>query len=175
METLRTQQDVNASADVVWNVLQEGAQYCSWVPGVVDVKGGVQDGQSITLIKEEGQENTRLHITAEANRRQMTWRAGPGLGLDELEVVFELSDTEFGCTVVLDRRDSGVLHGLLGHDDQDPKARLDELARNLARVAENRDAHRDVHQLADDDSGENTGMSASGADMEPDGSTIIAE
>lgn len=87
METLRTQQDVNASADVVWSVLQDGAQYCSWVPGVIDVDGGVQNGQSITLIKEEGQENTRLHIAAEANRRQMAWRAGPGLGLDEFEVV----------------------------------------------------------------------------------------
>lgn len=80
MEAVRTQQDVNASADVVWSVLQDGAQYCSWVPGVEEVDGGVEDRQSITLIKREGQENTRLHITATTNRRQMTWRAGPDSG-----------------------------------------------------------------------------------------------
>ncbi|MGP5319169.1 SRPBCC family protein [Arthrobacter rhombi] len=175
MEVVRTQQDINASADVVWSVLQGGAQYCSWVPGVEDVDGGVEVGQSITLIKQEGQENTRLHITATTNRRQMTWRAGPGLGLDEFEVAFELCDTEFGCTVVLDRRDSGVLHGLLGHEDEDPKARLDDLAKNLARAAETRDAHREVRQPADGDSGEDTGMSASGADMEPEGNTTATD
>ncbi|MGP5726257.1 SRPBCC family protein [Arthrobacter rhombi] len=175
MESLRTQQDVNASADVVWSVLQDGAQYCSWVPGVVDVDGGVQDGQSITLIRQEGQENTRLHITAATNRRQMTWRAGPGLGLDEFEVSFELSDTEFGCTVVLDRRDSGVLHGLLEHDAQDPKARLDELAGNLAQAAETRDAHLEVRQPVDGDYGEAVGMGASEADMEPGGKATSPE
>ncbi|MDN6331973.1 MAG: SRPBCC family protein, partial [Micrococcaceae bacterium] len=144
MESLRTQQDVNATADVVWSVLQDGAQYCRWVPGVEHVDGGIQDGQSITLLGPEGQDSTRMQVTTATNRRSMTWRTGPGWGLDASEITFELAETEFGCTVVLDRRDSGLLHGLLGDDEEDPKARLDELARNLAQAAETRGAHEEV-------------------------------
>ncbi|MDN6201671.1 MAG: SRPBCC family protein, partial [Micrococcaceae bacterium] len=143
MESLRTQQDVNATADVVWSVLQDGAQYCRWVPGVEHVDGGIQDGQSITLLGPEGQDSTRMQVTTATNRRSMTWRTGPGWGLDASEITFELAETEFGCTVVLDRRDSGLLHGLLGDDEEDPKARLDELARHLAQAAETRGAHEE--------------------------------
>lgn len=168
MESLRTQQDVNATADVVWSVLQDGAQYCRWVPGVEHVDGGIQDGQSITLLGPEGQDSTRMQVTTATNRRSMTWRTGPGWGLDASEVTFELAETEFGCTVVLDRRDSGLLHGLLGDDEEDPKARLDELARHLAQAAETRGAHEEVRQSPDGDPGEGTGMSISGADVEPD-------
>ncbi|MDN5825085.1 MAG: SRPBCC family protein, partial [Micrococcaceae bacterium] len=149
MESLRTQQDVNATADVVWSVLQDGAQYCRWVPGVEHVDGGIQDGQSITLLGPEGQDSTRMQVTTATNRRSMTWRTGPGWGLDASEITFELAETEFGCTVVLDRRDSGLLHGLLGDDEEDPKARLDELARNLAQAAETRGAHEEVRQSPD--------------------------
>ncbi len=175
MESLRTQQDVNATADVVWSVLQDGAQYCSWVPGVDQVHGGIQDGQSITLIGPGGEDRTRLHVTTATNRRKMTWRSGPGLGLDASEVTFELAETEFGCTVVLDRQDSGLLHGLLGDDEEDPKSRLDELARNLARVAETRGAHEEVRQSVDGNPDEGTGMSASGADVEPDAGAVAPE
>lgn len=175
MESLRTQQDVNATADVVWSVLQDGAQYCSWVPGVEDVDGGIQDGQSITLIRADGEESTRLHVTTATNRRKMTWRSGPGMGLDASEVTFELSETEFGCTVVLDRRDSGLLRGLLGHDEENPKARLNELARNLARAAETRGAHEEVRQSVDGDPGEGTGMSTPGADIEPGAGAVAPE
>ncbi|MDN5878495.1 MULTISPECIES: SRPBCC family protein [unclassified Arthrobacter] len=168
MESLRTQQDVNATADVVWSVLQDGAQYCRWVPGVEHVDGGIQDGQSITLLGPEGQDSTRMQVTTATNRRSMTWRTGPGWGLDASEITFELAETEFGCTVVLDRRDSGLLHGLLGDDEEDPKARLDELARNLAQAAETRGAHEEVRQSPDGDPGEGTGMGISGADVEPD-------
>ncbi|MDN5813097.1 MAG: SRPBCC family protein [Arthrobacter sp.] len=168
MESLRTQQDVNATADVVWSVLQDGAQYCRWVPGVEHVDGGIQDGQSITLLGPEGQDSTRMQVTTATNRRSMTWRTGPGWGLDASEITFELAETEFGCTVVLDRRDSGLLHGLLGDDEEDPKARLDELARNLAQAAEARGAHEEVRQSPDGDPGEGTGMGISGADVEPD-------
>ena len=168
MESLRTQQDVKATADVVWSVLQDGAQYCSWVPGVEQVDGGIQDGQSITLLGPEGQDSTRLHVTTATNRRKMTWRSGPGWGLGASEITFELAETEFGCTVVLDRRDSGILHGIVGDDEQDPKARLDELARNLGQAAETRGDHEEVRQSAEGNPGEGTGMSTSGADVEPD-------
>ncbi len=175
MESLRTQQDVNATADVVWSVLQDGAQYCSWVPGIEHVDGDVEDGQSITLIRPKGEENTRLHVTTTTNRRKMSWRSGPGMGLDASEITFELSETEFGCTVVLDRRDSGLLHGLTGHDEEDPKARLNELAGNLARAAETRGAHQEVRQAMDGDAAEGTAMSASGPDMEPNAGAAAPE
>lgn len=175
MESLRTQQDVNATADVVWSVLQDGAQYPSWVPGVAGVDGGIQDGESITLIGADDGEDARLHVTTATNRRRMTWRSGPGLGLDSSEVAFELAETEFGCTVVLDRRDSGLLHGLLGHEEEDPKARLEELAANLARAAELRGSHQEARQTQDGDDGESTGMSTSGADIEPEGGAAAPE
>lgn len=144
MESLRTHQDVNATADVVWSVLQDGARYCSWVPGVEDVEGDVADGQTITLVSDGGHERTTVKITATANRRLMTWRLGPGFGIDSTEVAFEVADTGFGCTVVLTRADGGLLHGVLGEDGTDPKSRLNALAAALAAAGEARAAHRET-------------------------------
>ncbi|WP_372697133.1 SRPBCC family protein [Arthrobacter sp. JSM 101049] len=166
MESLRTQQDVNATADVVWGVLQDGAQYCTWVPGVEDVEGDVEDGQSIILVGSDGDERTRLRIAAQANRRIMTWQSGAGLGLDSSEVTFDLSDTGFGCTVVLTRRDSGMLHGLLG-GDEDAKTRLTELAAALAAAAETRASHRESRHTVDDAAQAADGTDAPASDLNP--------
>lgn len=163
MESLRTQQDVDATADVVWSVLEDGSQYRTWVPGVEDVEGDVEDGQSITLVSSDGDERTRLVVAAQANRRIMTWRSGAGLGLDSTELTFDLSDTGFGCTVVLSRQDSGLLHGLFGGEDE-AKDRLTELASALAAAAEARAAHREDRQMA----GEGTdGTEAPGSELSP--------
>lgn len=152
MESVRAQQDVDATADVVWSVLQDGAQYCTWVPGVEDVEGDVQDGESITLVSAEGAERTSVKIGAHANRRQMTWQTGAGLGLDRSEVTFDVADTGFGCTVVLTRTDAGLLHGVLGNDDEDPKAGLQELAAALSAAGEARAARRETRSTVDQDS-----------------------
>lgn len=166
MESLRSQQDVKATADVVWGVLQDGAQYCTWVPGVEDVEGDVEDGQSIVLVGADGDERTRLKVTAQANRRLMTWQSGAGLGLDSSEVTFDLADTGFGCTVVLTRRDSGMLHGLLGGDD-DAKTRLTDLAAALAAAAESRASHRENRHAADGAAPTDDGTRAPGSDLTP--------
>ncbi|MBM6620101.1 SRPBCC family protein [Micrococcaceae bacterium RIT802] len=151
MESLRTQQDVDATADVVWSVLQDGAQYCTWVPGVEDVEGDVDDGQTIMLVSDGGDERTPVKIVAHANRRVMTWRTGAGFGLDSTEVAFDVADTGFGCTVVLTRTDGGLLHGVLGNDGEDPKARLDALAAALAAAGEARAAHRETRRTVDEE------------------------
>lgn len=148
MESLRTRQDVNATADVVWSVLVDGAQYCTWVPGVEDVEGDVEDGQAITLLGGNGEHRTHVHVVADANRRVLTWREGAGLGLDSSVHTFDLADTEFGCTIVLTREDSGLLHGLLGRGDGDPKEQLDALAAGLRSAAEARATRRETRGTA---------------------------
>lgn len=167
MESLRTKQDVEATADVVWSVLQDGAQYRTWVPGIEDVEGDVEDGQAITLVSGDGRERTTVRITAHANRRFMAWRAGAGLGLDSSEVAFDVADTEFGCTVVLTRTDSGLLHGLLGRDDEDPKTRLDELAAALASAGESRAAHRETRTAVGPEPGATGPADAPGSALNP--------
>lgn len=175
MESLRTQQDVDATADVVWSVLQDGAQYCTWVPGVEDVEGDVDDGQSIMLVSEGGDERTAVKISANANRRLMTWRTGAALGLDSTEVAFDVADTGFGCTVVLTRTDGGLLHGVLGNDDGDPKARLDALAAALAAAGEARAAHRETRHAADGEPGAGGPGGAPGSALNPGAGAVEPE
>lgn len=175
MESLRTQQDVNATADVVWSVLQDGAQYCSWVPGVEDVEGDVADGQTITLVSDGGHERTAVKIAATANRRLMSWRYGAGFGLDSTELAFDVADTGFGCTVVLTRDDGGMLHGVFGADDGDPKARLDALAAALAAAGEARAAHRETRVGMEDDSGTGGPADAPGSALDPGAVSVEAD
>ncbi|WP_417234679.1 SRPBCC family protein [Arthrobacter sp.] len=173
MESLRTQQDVNATGDVLWSVLQDGAQYCTWVPGVEDVEGDVEDGQAITLVSDGGRERTSVKIEATTNRRLMTWRTGAGLGLDSTELTFDVADTGFGCTVVLTRTDGGLLHGLFGADgDGDPKERLDALAAALAAAGEARASRRETRRAVEDEPGGTGPADAPGSALNPGAAAV---
>lgn len=175
MESLRTQQDVDATGDVVWSVLQDGAQYCTWVPGVEDVEGDVEDGHSITLVSDGGHERTAVKIAATTNRRLMTWHSGAGLGLDSTEITFEVADTGFGCTVVLTRTDGGLLHGMFGNDDGDPKERLDALAAALAAAGEARASRRETRRAVEDEPGGTGPADAPGSALNPGAAAVEPE
>jgi hypothetical protein len=151
MESYETRQDVNATADIVWGVLLDGAQYPSWVPGVVDVEGDVADGQNLTLVAGDGGRDVRLKVTAAANRRFLRWETGAPLGMYTLRDAFEISDTEFGCTVVITREVSGPLEALLGRSEEDPRGHIEELGHALKAAAEDRAMHHGAgtHETGD--------------------------
>lgn len=136
MRTIRTEREIAAPVDVVWEILTDLPAYGEWNPHVVEAAGDLREGGRLAVRVSQGGERARglpVRVTAFDPPRRLAWR-GRVLGAPVFagEHTFELHELAADRTRLVNREAvSGVLVPLLVGDD----ARRDYEAMNEALAA----------------------------------------
>lgn len=73
---------IHSTADTVWRIITDGANYPAWDSGVLRVDGSITDGQRIRVCSAVNPGRAfPVRVAQTANQRIMTWTGGMPFGL----------------------------------------------------------------------------------------------
>lgn len=125
MRELRTEIEINAEPEIVWEVLTDFNSYPDWNPFVVEMKGEVKVGNRIeVLLKPPGKKEMTFKpvVLKLDSPKEFRWKGSlpiPGMFVGEhIFQIEDLSDKEKGPKVMFIHREEfkGLLVGMLWKD-----------------------------------------------------------
>lgn len=113
MMEIRTEVDIEASVDTVWEVLTDFDAFSEWNPFMREVKGRAAVGEKISVfLKPPGAigMTVRPRLRKVETGRELRWRERMLLpGIFDGEHIFEIAATGDGCRLVHRKEFRGVL------------------------------------------------------------------
>jgi hypothetical protein len=113
---VRTHIEIDASPEVVWNVLTDFARYPDWNPFIRSVSGVVAVGEMLSFVVATGPDTTvatRARLLALEPHRRLVWGGGMPLNLFRGEHRFEIEPVGTGVRFVDSERFTGPLSRFL--------------------------------------------------------------
>ncbi|RJE71560.1 SRPBCC domain-containing protein [Reichenbachiella sp. MSK19-1] len=99
---IKSQIDIHASADKIWEVLMDFDSYPEWNPLVREISGKAEEGQRIKVVLSEM--TFKPDVLAVSEKREFRWRGKLGVrGLFDGEHYFVLEPT--------DKNNTRLIHG----------------------------------------------------------------
>lgn len=134
---IKTSIQIKATAETVWNILTDVAQYPNWNPFLKSIEGKLQVGNQIQ-IKADGMQFKPIILVFEPNK-EFRWIGKLLLkGIFDGEHIFQIVDHENGTiTFKQEEQFNGLLVGLLAKQlDTDIKAKFVQMNEKLKELAE---------------------------------------
>lgn len=130
------EQDINASAEQVWNLLTDSSTWKSWNPTVVSIDGTIAAGQTVALVSTLNPKRTfKLKVT-ELSKDKMVWSDGMPLGLFKGERTYTVRDRDGGSTFTMTEEYTGLMAPLITKSIPDMTDSFTEFAAGLKDGAE---------------------------------------
>jgi hypothetical protein len=130
---------IAASAETVWGILTDGAQYRQWNPEIVGIDGRIELGERITAHVRLGSGAIRTvtqRVTALDPVKRMEWVGGLPLGLFVGQRSFTVTPVAGGVEFKLHLKMSGPLSPLILKSVGDRQPEIDSFSAALKRRAE---------------------------------------
>jgi len=109
---VRTEIEINASPEVVWNVLTDFASYPKWNPFIRSVSGVVAVGEMLSFVVATGPDTTvatQARLLVLEPHRRLVWGGGLPLKLFRGQHTFEIEPAGTSVRFVDSERLSGLL------------------------------------------------------------------
>lgn len=129
--------EIDASPEVVWSLLTDGAGYAAWDQGIRGIEGTIADGERIAFVAEVSPKRPfKVTVAFPEPGRIMTWTGGMPLGLFRGVRTFTVSARGDGTHVAMREVFTGPMVGLISRSmpDLDPSFR--QFAAGLKAKAE---------------------------------------
>ncbi len=136
MRFYESEAEISATAEEVWKVLVDGANYTSWDSGVEKFEGTIAPGGTIKVYSEvaPGRAFPVKVVEFEAGKK-MTWESGMPLGLFKGRRTFTLTPQGDGTKFHMREEFTGPLLFIIGRTIPDLQPTFDKFANGLkARV-----------------------------------------
>ena len=132
---------INASTDIIWNILTDAPSYPEWDPGMDRIEGTIALGNKLTIYTKLSPDKAfPVTVTDIAARQSMTWSSGMPLGLFKGERTFTLAQQSGGSVKFTVREVfSGLLLPLMGRSLPDLTSTFEEFVAGLKKRAEGGD------------------------------------
>ncbi len=129
---------INASADTIWNILTDVANYPAWDPGVDRIEGAIALGAKITAYTKLNPNRAfPVKVTELTPGKRMIWTGGMPLGLFRGTRTFTLTPQGDGNTEFSIKEEfSGPLLALIGRSIPDLTMTFQKFAAGLKAHAE---------------------------------------
>ncbi|HEX9607288.1 MAG TPA: SRPBCC domain-containing protein [Gemmatimonadaceae bacterium] len=130
---------IAASAETVWTILTDGAQYRQWNPEIVGIDGRIELGERITAHVRLGSGAIRTvaqRVTSFDALKRMEWVGGLPLGLFVGRRSFTVTPVAGGVEFKLHLRMSGPLSSLILRSVGDRQPEIDSFSAALKSRAE---------------------------------------
>jgi hypothetical protein len=129
--------DIQASPQLVWDLLTDPSSYRDWNPAVLSIEGTMSPGGTITLVSIASPERTfRLTVTAMQAPVRMVWSDGMPLGLFRGVRTYRLDPAGSGTAFSMTEEFSGPLAGLITRAIPDLTESFNQFADGLKAAAE---------------------------------------
>lgn len=140
MKSFEASSEINATPDVIWGILVDGAHYPDWDSGVLKVEGKIAPGETIKVVSGASPGRTFPVNVSEFNpTRSMTWRGGMPLGLFKGVRTFSLAPAGDGITRFQLREEyTGPLLSMMWRSMPDLGPSFAQFATGLKQRAEQR-------------------------------------
>ena len=143
MKEIRTETEISASSERVWNILVDFAKYEQWNPFIHKIVGRAEEGSKIEIHIETPNGKKRKYeptVTRVDQGRELRW-LGKSWALNG-EHIFTIAQLQQGRVLLVQRE---LFDGLLTHVfgkslDTDVKQGFDEMNRAMKQRAERIDA-----------------------------------
>ncbi len=110
----RIRRSIEAPASTVWSLLTDAASYRDWNRSVIDLKGPIEQGNTIELVSVVNPKRTfKLKVVEMTEPTRMMWADGMPLGLFKGERTFTITPSGEGCEFSMVEQYSGPLAGLI--------------------------------------------------------------
>jgi hypothetical protein len=129
---------INASTDIIWNILKDASRYPEWDPGTERIEGTIALGNKLTIYSKLDPERAfTVTVSDIAARQSMTWSSGMPLGLFKGERTFTLAQRTGGSVQVTVREVfSGPLLFIFGRSIPDLAPSFEAFLAGLKERAE---------------------------------------
>ena len=139
MKSFSTTIDIQASAETVWAILTNVAQYVEWDPTLIKMEGTIALNQQLTIYSKLAPNRafTPKVVTFEAPNR-MVWSSGMPFGLFKGERTFVLTPTQGGVRFMMNEAFTGPMMAMIGSSIPDMTEPFKQFATALKARAESR-------------------------------------
>ncbi len=141
MEFFETSASIEATPDVIWSILTDGAGFLRWDSGVIGFEGTIGPGAKlkVTSSAQPGRAFP-LKVTDFQPGRSMTWTGGMPLGLFKGERTYSLHPDGSTTTFRIREEYTGLFLPMIWKSIPDLQPSFDQFARGLKAEAERRAA-----------------------------------
>jgi len=138
MPRFETTITIKASAQMIWEILVDAANWPTWNSTVDKVDGTIAPGESITVYAKVNPGRAfPVKVTEFAAPQRMVWTGGMPLGLFKGVRTYTLTSRDEGETdFTMSEEYSGLLAGMMTRSIPDLQPAFDEFARSLKAKAE---------------------------------------
>lgn len=129
---------INATPEIVWQILTDAAGYPQWDPGIIRIEGSIVPGGQLTIYSKIAPERAfKPKVTVFEPNRKMVWQSGMPLGLFKGARTFTLTPNAGGGTEFALREEfSGLLLPLIGGSIPDLTQTFQAFVAGLKAAAE---------------------------------------
>ena len=136
-KTYNVSRDIQAPAQVVWDLLTDTSSYRDWNPAVLSIEGAMSPGHTIKLVSVASPNRTfSLKITSMQAPLRMVWSDGMPLGLFRGVRTYELHPFSARTTFSMNEEFTGPLSGLIARSIPDLTESFNQFADGLKAAAE---------------------------------------
>lgn len=137
MKSFSTTIDIQASAETVWAILTNAAQYAEWDPTLIKMEGTIALNQQLTIYSKLAPNRafTPKVVTFEAPYR-MVWSSGMPFGLFKGERTFVLTPTQGKVRFMMNEAFTGPMMAMIGSSIPDMTEPFKQFATALKARAE---------------------------------------
>ncbi len=137
MKVFATAIVIDATAQAVWAVLTDGAQWVKWNPTVDKVEGNIAPGERVTVyVKLSPGRAFPVKVSAFEPPNRMVWSGGMPLGLFKGERTYTLTPTVGGVEFAMREEFTGLMAPLITQSIPDMQAAFEQFAAALKRRCE---------------------------------------
>lgn len=135
--TYTVSRDIQASPQVVWDLLTDPSGYRDWNPAVLSIEGAMSPGGTIKLVSIASPKRTfSLTITSMKAPERMVWSDGMPLGLFRGVRTYQLDPVGTATAFSMTEEFTGPLAGLIAKSIPDLTESFDQFADGLRTAAE---------------------------------------
>jgi hypothetical protein len=129
--------DIQAPAQVVWDLLTDTSSYRDWNPAVLSIEGAMSPGNTIKLVSVASPNRTfSLKVTSMQAPQRMVWSDGMPMGLFRGVRTYQLHPHGAGTTFSMTEEFTGPLSGLIARSIPDLTESFNQFADGLKSAAE---------------------------------------
>ena len=138
MKSYQATTTINASPDVIWEILTNASGYPAWDPGMDRIEGRIAPGEKVKFfIKISPDQAFAVKVTAYEPGKKMVFTGGMPLGLFKSERTHTLTENADGSTTFLTQEIfSGVLLPVFGKNIPDLTSNFETFSAGLKSEAE---------------------------------------
>ncbi len=137
MKTFSVSTIIQATPDVVWALLVDGAQWTAWNPTIEKVEGTIAPGGKLKVYTKLSPGRAfPVRVSEFAPPRRMVWTGGMPFGLFQGVRSYVLSPVSDGVEFAMREEFSGLMAPLITRSIPDLQPSFDEFAAALKRRAE---------------------------------------